>query len=84
LKTPNMDSDPEVQNDALSSESEPEVEEVKPKSALKKTQPPAPVVARPTLPPQPDPQTLNVSELNPLTDYIIARQGTVHFLSTTM
>lgn len=78
-----MESDPEIQNDALSSESEPEVEEVKPKSALKKTAPAAPVVARPQLPDQPDPKDLDASELNPLTPYIIARQGRTCSLSAS-
>jgi translation initiation factor 2 subunit 3 len=61
---------------------EEEVEEVveKPKSAMKKSQPvaPLPEVKRPELPPQPDPENLDVSVLTPLSPEIIARQATIN------
>ena len=63
---------------------EDEIEEeellTKPKSALKKSPKPepAPHIVRPELPEQPDPETLNVSELTPLTPEIIARQATIN------
>ncbi|KAK4997819.1 eukaryotic translation initiation factor 2 subunit gamma [Elasticomyces elasticus] len=52
-----------------------------PKSALRKSRQQAvPVAAavRPSLPEQPDPATLNVSALNPLSPEIIARQATIN------
>lgn len=53
------------------------LEEEKPvKSALKKTAPPAPQPQRPFLPEQPNPETLDLSKLTPLTPEIIARQAT--------
>lgn len=79
-----MDSDSDVQHDeTLQQEHESDVEEQqvkKPKSALKKSAPApaAPVVQRPELPPQPEPKDLDVNSLNPLTDYIIARQATIN------
>ena len=50
------------------------------KSALKKTtrQDPIPQALRPELPEQPDPSTLNISELTPLSPEIIARQATIN------
>ncbi|EOD45226.1 HR1 repeat rho-binding protein [Neofusicoccum parvum] len=80
-----MESDSDVQHDETLQDSE--VEETKEpqtdakpgKSALKKpSAPPAPAVQRPELPPQPDPKDLDVGSLNPLTDYIIARQATIN------
>ena len=52
----------------------------KPKSALKKTtkQEPIPQPLRPELPEQPDPSTIDVSELTPLSPEIIARQATIN------
>ncbi|KAK8228128.1 eukaryotic translation initiation factor 2 subunit 3 [Phyllosticta capitalensis] len=84
LPTATMDSDSDVQHDeTLQQEHESDVEEQqvkKPKSALKKSAPApaAPVVQRPELPPQPEPKDLDVNSLNPLTDYIIARQATIN------
>jgi translation initiation factor 2 subunit 3 len=52
----------------------------KPKSAMKKSskaEPLAPVV-RPVLPEQPDPSTINVNDLTPLSPEIIARQATIN------
>lgn len=50
------------------------------KSAMKKKSdaPPLPEVKRPELPEQPDPTTLDLSTLNPLTPEIIARQATIN------
>lgn len=50
------------------------------KSALKKTSKPepVPVEARPELPAQPEPGELQISELSPLTDFVIARQATIN------
>jgi translation initiation factor 2 subunit 3 len=52
----------------------------KPKSALKKTPAvaPLPEVKRPELPPQPDPENLDISVLTPLSPEIIARQATIN------
>lgn len=52
----------------------------KPKSALKKSTraDPLPEVTRPELPEQPDPETLDVSTLTPLSPEIIARQATIN------
>ena len=59
---------------------EPEDLAQKPKSALKKTVPTAtiPELVRPTLPEQPDPETLVTSALTPLSPEIIARQATIN------
>lgn len=59
-------------------ESDNEVAERPPKSALKKTPPPAPAPQRPPLPPQTDPKDLDIKALNPLTPEIIARQATIN------
>lgn len=60
-------------------EEEPE-EKPERKSALKNTArpPPPPEVARPELPPQPDPADLDVAALTPLSPEIIARQATIN------
>jgi translation initiation factor 2 subunit 3 len=57
-----------------------EIEEKPLKPALKKStqKEPAPVVIRPTLPPQTDPKDLDVKSLTPLTPEIIARQATIN------
>ena len=59
-----------------------EVEDLaqKPRSAMKQTSrlEPTPQIARPELPEQPDPKTLDVSGLNPLSPVIIARQATIN------
>ncbi|KAK7727713.1 eukaryotic translation initiation factor 2 subunit gamma [Botryosphaeria dothidea] len=80
-----MESDSDVQHDETLHDSEVEEtqepqKDAKPgKSALKKpAAAPAPAVQRPELPPQPDPKDLDVASLNPLTDYIIARQATIN------
>lgn len=57
--------------------SDDEIAEKPLKSALKKTDTPAPV-QRPPLPPQTDPKDLDVSLLSPLTPEIIARQATIN------
>lgn len=50
-----------------------------PKSALKKSNAAAAAAAaKPPLPEQPEPSTLNVSELTPLSPEIIARQATIN------
>ncbi|KAL1304980.1 hypothetical protein AAFC00_003885 [Neodothiora populina] len=49
-----------------------------PKSALKKTAPVAALPTKPYLPEQPDPSTIDVSKLNPLSPEIIARQATIN------
>jgi translation initiation factor 2 subunit 3 len=59
------------------SESEDEVPEQKPKSALKKSAP-APVVQKPFIAEQPDPSTIDVKALNPLSPEIISRQATIN------
>ncbi|KAJ5881883.1 uncharacterized protein N7529_000555 [Penicillium soppii] len=46
------------------------------KSAMKKAAPPVSQPQRPVLPEQPDPETLDLSKLTPLTPEIIARQAT--------
>ena len=53
---------------------------VKPKSALKSTVRPEPIleVPRPQLPEQPEPEDLDVSVLTPLSPEIIARQATIN------
>ncbi len=57
-----------------------DAEPMKPKSALKKTKNAEmfAAVVKPQLPEQPDPSTLNLLELNPLTPEIIARQATIN------
>lgn len=57
-----------------------ELEEKPIKSALKKSthKEPAPVIIRPTLPPQTEPKDLDVKSLTPLTPEIIARQATIN------
>ena len=52
----------------------------KPKSALKKASriEALPQVVRPELPEQPDPETLDISQLTPLSPEIIARQATIN------
>lgn len=64
------------QDDSESEESATEAI-TQPKSALKKSAPAAPVV-RPYLPEQPEPSTLDVATLTPLTPDIIARQATIN------
>ncbi len=61
-------------------ETEEPVEDFKPKSALKKMSRPAPApqIARPQLPEQPNPEDLDVKSLTPLTPEIIARQATIN------
>lgn len=49
----------------------------KPKAVLKKSEP-IPEIKRPELPEQPDPKTLDVSKLTPLSPEIIARQATIN------
>lgn len=49
-----------------------------PKSALKKTAPPAAPAAKPVLPEQPDPSTLELSKLTPVSPEIISRQATIN------
>lgn len=51
--------------------------EIAPKSALKRSAPVS-AVARPYLPEQPEPSTLDVKALTPLTPEIIARQATIN------
>lgn len=53
---------------------------VKPKSVLKSTVRPEPIleVPRPQLPEQPDPEDLDISALTPLSPEIIARQATIN------
>lgn len=69
-KTDGVDNHVEEQ-ESLSKESKPL------KSALK-TAGKAAAPKKPVLPPQPDPQTLDISTLNPLTPEIIARQATIN------
>jgi translation initiation factor 2 subunit 3 len=53
------------------------LEEEKPvKSAMKKPSAPAPQHVRPELPEQPEPSTLDLSKLTPLSPEIICRQAT--------
>ncbi|TIA44751.1 eukaryotic translation initiation factor 2 gamma subunit [Aureobasidium pullulans] len=59
------------------SESEDEIPEQKPKSALKKSAP-APAVQKPFIAEQPDPSTIDVKALNPLSPEIISRQATIN------
>jgi translation initiation factor 2 subunit 3 len=70
-----MDSDSDVPHEEpLQGDSE---NEAPVKSIMKKTAPP-PEPVRPELPPQPDPETLDVSTLTPLSPEIIARQATIN------
>jgi translation initiation factor 2 subunit 3 len=55
-----------------------EVEEQKPKSALKKTREVLPPAERPELPEQPEPSTVDFSKLSPLSPEIISRQATIN------
>jgi len=48
------------------------------KSALKKSAPVAPAAPKPVLPEQPDPSTIDVTKLNPLSPEIISRQATIN------
>lgn len=48
------------------------------KSAMKKTAPPVPEKKRPELPEQPEPSTVDLSKLTPLSPEIIARQATIN------
>jgi len=67
------------QNNDYSDNEDVEPEELAPpKPALKKSAPLAPVVARPYLPEQPDPSTIDTSKLNPLSPEIICRQATIN------
>ncbi|KAI9821606.1 MAG: eukaryotic translation initiation factor 2 subunit gamma [Thelocarpon impressellum] len=75
--------DLEPTNDFEDNEDVEELAEEKPerKSALKKSSTktaPPPEPSRPELPPQPDPSTLDVKTLTPLTPEIIARQATIN------
>lgn len=70
------DSGNESQIDAQ--ESDHEINEKPIKSALKKTPAPTPAVQKPPLPPQTDPNDLDVKALSPLTPEIIARQATIN------
>ncbi|KAH7391980.1 elongation factor Tu GTP binding domain-containing protein [Pyrenochaeta sp. MPI-SDFR-AT-0127] len=71
------ESDHEHRDDESVSEQD-EVEETKPKSALKKTREPLVPVERPELPEQPDPNTIDFATLNPLSPEIISRQATIN------
>lgn len=75
-----MDSESEHEHrDDESQASEPEeVEEVKPKSAMKKTREVLPPVERPELPEQPEPSTVDFSTMSPLSPEIISRQATIN------
>ncbi|KAF2842840.1 eukaryotic translation initiation factor 2 subunit 3 [Patellaria atrata CBS 101060] len=77
-----MDSDSDIPHDENVPDQESEADEpepeVKPKSALKKPSTPAPAISRPPLPEQPDPKTLDVSTLTPLSPEIICRQATIN------
>lgn len=68
--TNGYDNDDDVEEETLT----------KPKSALKTTSRPDPVVEvkRPELPEQPNPENLDISTLNPLSPEIIARQATIN------
>jgi len=72
---------PQNDVDQLESESEESADEAPteaPKSALKKSAPAAPGAAKPYLPEQPEPSTLDIKTLTPLTPEIIARQATIN------
>lgn len=62
------------------SESENEATETttKPKSALKKSAPVVPEVKKPVLPEQPEPSTIDMNTLTPLSPEIISRQATIN------
>ncbi|KAF2112432.1 eukaryotic translation initiation factor-like protein 2 subunit gamma [Lophiotrema nucula] len=73
-----MDSESDHRDDeSVASEPE-EIEEVKPKSALKKAREVLPPEQRPDLPEQPDPDTVDFSTLTPLSPEIISRQATIN------
>jgi len=72
---------PQNDVDQLESESEESANEAPaeaPKSALKKSAPVAPAAAKPYLPEQPEPSSLDIDTLTPLTPEIIARQATIN------
>ncbi|KAK3077667.1 eukaryotic translation initiation factor 2 subunit gamma, partial [Coniosporium uncinatum] len=78
--------DPEHRDDSASDSEEEELQEkeeapkeyeIKPKSAMKRSAPAAPI-QRPDLPEQPDPKTLDVSKLTPISPEIICRQATIN------
>lgn len=78
--------DPEHRDDSASDSEEEELQEkeeapkeyeIKPKSAMKRSAPVAPI-QRPDLPEQPDPKTLDVSKLTPISPEIICRQATIN------
>jgi translation initiation factor 2 subunit 3 len=74
-----MDSESEHEHRDEESASEvEEIEETKPKPALKKAREVAPPVERPELPEQPEPSTIDFSTLNPLSPEIISRQATIN------
>ncbi|KAH7132006.1 eukaryotic translation initiation factor-like protein 2 subunit gamma [Dendryphion nanum] len=75
-----MASDSESEHDHREEESlsEEEVEETKPKSALKKSRDILPPAERPNLPEQPEPSTVDFSKLSPLSPEIISRQATIN------
>ncbi len=65
----------QVEDHVEAHESDNEISEKPVKSALKQA---APVVSAPPLPPQTDPENLDVKALTPLTPEIIARQATIN------
>lgn len=72
---------PQNDVDQLESESEESGNEAPaeaPKSALKKSAPAPRIVEKPFLPEQPEPSTLDINALTPLTPEIIARQATIN------
>ncbi|GAB7345353.1 hypothetical protein MBLNU457_3705t1 [Dothideomycetes sp. NU457] len=72
---------PQNDVDQLESESEESANEAPaeaPKSALKKSAPVARTIEKPFLPEQPEPSTLDINTLTPLTPEIIARQATIN------
>ena len=69
--------DPEVESESSSESGDDAGQEAPLKPALKSSAP-APVVARPELPPQTDPKDLDPKTLTPLTPEIIARQATIN------
>jgi len=71
-----MDSDPEIHNDDLSSQSEGE-EETNLPSVLKPAREPEPEKV-PDLPPQPDAKDIDFTKVTPLTLDIITRQATIN------
>ncbi|KAL5382605.1 eukaryotic translation initiation factor 2 subunit gamma [Paraphaeosphaeria sporulosa] len=78
-RPPSMDSESEHDHRDDESLSEPEeVEETKPRPALKKPRDVLPPVERPELPEQPEPSTVDFSTLSPLSPEIISRQATIN------